>query len=154
MKKSNAGRPTKYNAKKHPPAALRLAMLGLTNDEMAESMAISPSTFSLWIVEHEEFSVALYDGRDGADSRIAKSLYQKALGYSCEETRVFCSEGQIVKETIKKNHPPDTGAASLWLKNRQSKRWRDKQEVEISADTGLSELLKERRKRADELEEF
>ena len=32
-------------------------------------------------------------------------------------------------------HPPDTQAASLWLRNRQPRLWRDKHEIDV-ADAG------------------
>ena len=35
------------------------------------------------------------------------------------------------------HHPPDTAAASLWLRNRQPKLWRDKHEIDV-ADAGES----------------
>ena len=36
-------------------------------------------------------------------------------------------------------HPPDTQAASLWLRNRQPHRWRDRHEVDV-ADPGTALL--------------
>ena len=34
-------------------------------------------------------------------------------------------------------YPPDTTAASLWLRNRQPRLWRDKHEIDV-ADAGES----------------
>ena len=52
--------------------------------------------------------------------------------------KIYRSEdGGVIKVPYEVHHPPDTQAASLWLRNRQPHRWRDKHEVEI-ADAGES----------------
>jgi hypothetical protein len=43
--------------------------------------------------------------------------------------------GEIVITPTVKHYPPDTSAATLWLKNRQGAVWRDKVEnVHVGAD--------------------
>jgi hypothetical protein len=42
-----------------------------------------------------------------------------------------------------KCYPPDTAAASLWLRNRQPAKWRDKTDVEHSGGISLTELAVE-----------
>jgi hypothetical protein len=48
-------------------------------------------------------------------------------------------DGAILQVPYQIEHPPDTQAASLWLRNRQPHRWRDRHEVEV-ADAGESLL--------------
>ena len=47
------------------------------------------------------------------------------------------AHGSVLQVPYQIEHPPDTQAASLWLRNRQPHRWRDRHEVEV-ADTGES----------------
>lgn len=46
--------------------------------------------------------------------------------------------------------PPDTTAGIFWLKNRKPKDWRDKQEVELSGNVGMTDALKKARERVNE----
>jgi hypothetical protein len=49
--------------------------------------------------------------------------------------RAQAYEGEVTLTPFVKHYPPDTHAASLWLRNRQSKRWRDRIE-HTGADGG------------------
>jgi hypothetical protein len=49
-----------------------------------------------------------------------------------------CSE--IVQTPIIKKYPPSEVACIFWLKNRQPKKWRDKQDVSISNPDGTGLL--------------
>jgi hypothetical protein len=49
--------------------------------------------------------------------------------------RAQAYEGEVTLTPLVKHYPPDTHAASLWLRNRQSKRWRDRIE-HTGADGG------------------
>lgn len=119
----NKGRPTKYNKEKHPKAAYKLALLGMSNDEIAELMCIDSATLYRWKDCHDEFCEALMGGGALADADVAKSLYERAIGYEHGEEKVFCFQGEIITHQTIKHYPPDTGAAALWLANRQRKRW-------------------------------
>ena len=73
---------------------------------------------------------------------IADSLYHRAKGYSHPAVKILSvaqgagqpSEVQEVPYT--EHYAPDTTAAIFWLKNRQPKKWRDKQEVEHTGPNG------------------
>jgi len=43
-------------------------------------------------------------------------------------------QGVPVVVDVEEEIPPDTTAAIFWLKNRQGKNWREKQELAITAD--------------------
>jgi len=80
-----AGRPSKYNPEHHPKSAFKLALLGATDKEMASIYEVEEKTINNWKKEFPEFLQALKDGKDEADSKVAKSLYKRALGYDFEE---------------------------------------------------------------------
>jgi len=59
------------------------------------------------------------------------------LGYEHKETITATFQGKITDSMeVTKHYPPDTPAATLWLKNRQPKLWRDKQDIELSGPNG------------------
>lgn len=129
----------KYKAE-YVDKAYRFCLLGCTNEQLAEIFNISVSTLHEWMKKYPKLSDAMYNGRDGADAEVVRSLYQRAKGYTCPETKaqyIFGEDGgQWVYAEMKKHYPPDTAAASLWLRNRQSARWRDKVENQLTGPEG------------------
>lgn len=103
---------------------------GLTDEQLAEKMEISPSTLYEWKVKYPEISEALKKGKEIVDIQVENALLKRALGYEYMEERVEISEkdGRKVIQTVKKVIP-DTAAQIFWLKNRRPGRWRDKPEI-------------------------
>lgn len=132
-KGNKGGRPTDYKPE-YADQGYKLALLGMTNEDMADLWGVAPSTIYKWFDEHIEFSEAVKDGREKADADVAKSFYQRAKGYTYREVREEWDENeQITKRVVYiKEQAPDPGAALNWLKNRQKDRWRDKVEHEHS----------------------
>jgi len=127
-KTNKGGRPTKYR-EEYAEQARKLCLLGYTDKELAEFFGVVESTINEWKLDHMEFSESLKSGKAIADADIAASLYEKAKGYSHPDVHISNFGGQITVTEITKHYPPDTAAAFIWLKNRQSKRWRDKVDV-------------------------
>ena len=132
--KHPGGRPTKYK-ESYPEQARKLCLLGYTDIQLADFFEVAESTVSLWKLEHPKFSEALKNGKEVADGEVAASFFQRAKGYSHPDTHISNYQGEITETPIIKHYPPDTAAAFIWLKNRQPKIWRDKQELEISGET-------------------
>lgn len=124
------GRPTKYKAA-YAKQVFKLCLLGATDDDIAEFFDVAVSTVNLWKLEHPKFSESIKAGKTKADAEVAESLRHRALGYSHADVDIRVVEGEIVETPITKHYPPDTAAAIFWLKNRQKKDWRDKQEQEV-----------------------
>ena len=103
---------------------------GLTDEQLAEKMEISPSTLYEWKVKYPEISEALKKGKEIVDIQVENALLKRALGYEYMEERVEISEkdGRKVIQTVKRVIP-DTAAQIFWLKNRRPGRWRDKPEI-------------------------
>lgn len=124
-------RPPKYDSAKHDDWGWSLAAMGATNEEIADYMGISKRTIQRWINEHETFAEALARGKGVSDSKVIRSLFERATGYDYEEERriiEYDKDGNVkpVKvEKYKKHAPPDVVAQIFWLKNRQRDRWRD-----------------------------
>lgn len=147
---NDGGRPAKYDPS-FAKQAQKLCALGATDIELADFFEINVRTLYRWRSEHEEFCQAVVAGKDGADDRVERAFYNRAVGYTFESEKVFQHQGQIVRAPTQEHVPPDSGAALNWLKNRRPDRWRDKQVVEhegsmeLNADAALAELLTELR---------
>ena len=125
-----AGRPSKFTTDLKKQIRY-LAEKGFTEQEIADALLIDQSSITHWKKKYPEFFTALKDWKSGADRKVERSLYERACGASHIETKVFCQDGDIIKEDVQKNYAPDTAAAFIWLKNRRPEDWRDKTELEV-----------------------
>lgn len=125
------GRPTDYRPE-YNNQAYKLCLLGHIDREMAEFFGVSEATFNIWKKKHSSFMESLRMGKEVADCDVAESLYHKARGFSHPEEKIFCSDGEVITYETRKQYPPDTGACMAWLKNRQPRLWREKQELETT----------------------
>lgn len=104
---------------------------GLTDEQIANNLGISKTTFYKYKKEHSELSELLKKGKEVIDTQVENALLKRALGYTYEEqsTETFLN-GNVKKKTITKHIPGDTTAQIFWLKNRRPDKWRDKNVVE------------------------
>lgn len=116
---NKAGRPTKYK-EAFNDQVFEMALLGLTDTQMATIIGINQDTFNEWKKVYPSFSESLTQGKENADGKVAKAMYKRALGLTIIE-EALTKDGQIVQ--LKKELPPDTPAAKHWLANRQRKLW-------------------------------
>lgn len=121
------GRPTKYTPAMAKKAA-KLALLGLTDKQMAAALDISERTLNGWKKEHPDFLQSIKGGKEVADAEVVNSLFKRALGYSHPAVKIMQHQGVPVKVRHIEHYPPDTVACIFWLKNRQPELWRDKVE--------------------------
>jgi hypothetical protein len=126
-----AGRPTLYQEIFNEQAE-KLCKLGATDTEIADFFEVDVSTINNWKISHPEFFESIKKGKILADSNVADRLYQRALGFEHDSEEIKVADGEVIRVPIRKIYPPDTVAAIFWLKNRRSKEWRDKQEIEQS----------------------
>jgi transcriptional regulator with XRE-family HTH domain len=134
------GRPTKYK-EEYDDQVYKLCLLGATDKEIADFFEVSESTINEWKRDYKSFSESLKKGKWLADANVAERLYQRALGYEHPEDDIKAYMGDIIITPTIKHYPPDPTAAIFWLKNRQSAKWRDKQEVDISNPDGTLNQL-------------
>ena len=94
---------------------------GLTDSEISKILGVDRATLWRWQQKYPEFRNTIKIGKELADERVKRSLYEKAIGYQHGE-QAF---------------PPDTTAAIFWLKNRDPERWRDKTEHDTKVEITL-----------------
>jgi len=129
--------------------ARRLALLGATDQEMADTIGIDQVTLDRWKARHTEFGIAIEYGKIRADGEIAESLFNRARGMSVPAVKIFQGtlEGGPVIVPHQEHLPPDVGAAKLWLSRRRPDLWREKQQIDVtgSIEHRLSQMTEEER---------
>jgi hypothetical protein len=126
-----AGRPSKYKPE-YAEQAYKLCLLSATDKDIADFFEVDEATINRWKEKYPEFCESLKAGKAEADAHVADRLYQRAMGYSHPEEKIFQHNGEPVVVPTTRHYPPDVTAAIFWLKNRQRDKWRDKQDVEVS----------------------
>lgn len=113
-----------------PEGLLRIegwARDGLTDEQIAHNIGIAVSTLNNWKNSYVEFMDALKQGKEVVDRQVENALLKSALGFDFTEQMVT-NAGEVVD--VQKYSKPNTTAQIFWLKNRKTKEWRDRQEIE------------------------
>jgi hypothetical protein len=137
--KRPAHRPSAYKPE-YAEQAYKLCLLGATDKKLGDFFNVSEQTINAWKLARTDFLESITRGKEGADAEIAEALFHRAKGYEHFEDDIRTvtlpagKGSEIVITPTIKHYPPDTQAASLWLRNRQPKLWRDKTEVTHAND--------------------
>lgn len=119
------GRPPAEYKKEYADLAFKFCLLGCPDKQLALHFGISESVLTKWKSKYPEFKASIKAGREEADAHVGESLYQRAMGYSHPEEKIFNNNGVIVRTTTIKHYPPDPTSMIFWLKNRHREYWRD-----------------------------
>jgi len=118
-----AGRPSPYKPD-FARIAERLCRNGATDIEVADVLGISVRTFYRWCLLHDEFTAAVRVGKDAADDRVERALYQRAVGYDYVAEKIVTPKGGgPVAVPYMVHIPADVRAALHWLAIRRPKPW-------------------------------
>lgn len=162
----SGGRPSDYNEK----VKSRLLEIkawcrdGATNEEIAESLGINPSTLYEYKKAYPEFSNALKEGKAVVDIKVENALLNNALGYDYEEETVVMEktveykDGKKYKEIIiprkikvTKHKESETKATMFWLQNRKPDTWKNRQTFDGNLKiTKLEDLMNENNEESEE----
>ncbi|MBA4852054.1 hypothetical protein [Emticicia sp. BO119] len=134
--------------------AYNYCLLGATDEDLAKFFEVAESTINNWKKNNPSFLESIKKAKEFADVEVVKSLYKRATGYNYKEVTSikFDKKGGSIEDVdeeildedflpdegngftktkvVTKEVIPDTTAQIFWLKNRQPKYWRDKQEVD------------------------
>lgn len=130
------GRPTDYK-----PELLEIVgsmcLSGATDSEIADEIGVSVSTLYNWRGKYPEFLAVMKYGKEQADQRVERGLYQRAVGFEYPAVKVsFDKDGTPLFAQYREYYPPDTTAAKHWLNNRDRANWREKIEQEVTGKDG------------------
>ena len=136
-----AGRPSPYKPD-FARIAERLCRNGATDIEVADILGISVRTFYRWCLLHDEFTAAVRTGKEAADDRVERALYQRAVGYDYVAEKIVTTRGGgPVAIPYNMHIPADVRAALHWLAIRRPKPWARAPEP----DTDIAAIIAERR---------
>ena len=112
--------------------------LVLRDADLADFFGVSINTIGNRKAAHEAFLGALKVGKDEADARVERSLYQRAIGYEADAVKIFmpANAKKPVYAPYREKVHPDTTAMIFWLKNRRPDLWRDKTDHELTGKDG------------------
>lgn len=130
---AEVGRPSLYK-EEYCEQAKKLCLLGAIDTEIADFFGVCEKTLNNWKHEHPEFLQSIKEGKLIADAEVANSLYNRAIGYSHHEDKIFNNNGEPLIVPTTKHYPPDPTSIAIWLNNRQSAKWRQRQEEAAGAD--------------------
>ncbi|QNQ08857.1 helix-turn-helix domain-containing protein [Sphingomonas alpina] len=105
--------------------ARELYAQGLTDRELAAAFGVARSTIFRWRAAYPEFAEATRLGKDVADDRVERALYERAIGYEEEAVSVYRPVGaeEPVIVRYKREVRPDVTAALQWMRARRPKIW-------------------------------
>ena len=103
--------------------------LGGTTADLAEALAIHPRSLER---RRGEICRTLKEAKADADAQVEKSLFQRATGYSHEDTYFSQYEGEVTATPYIKHYAPDVTACIFWLKNRKPAEWRERSDAQIN----------------------
>jgi hypothetical protein len=130
--KNPVGRPTLYKPE-YAEQAVELVGFGATDKDLAKHFKVHVDTIEEWKKVYPEFSESIKTAKDQVDTKVVRSLFERAMGYHHPETKIVTFEGEITDQIdVERYYPPDATALIFWLKNRQPSQWRDRQDVAIS----------------------
>jgi len=127
--------------KEYAPQAFKLIRMGATQVDIAEFFGVSTGTVRKWAMTHPEMARALTRTDDEATVLVELSLFNRAIGYSYPDVDIRVVDGKIFKTEVMRHVPPDVTAAIFWLKNRKPERWRDKVDLNFSANPIIRSIL-------------
>jgi hypothetical protein len=139
-----AGRPSQYKPE-FARIAERLCRNGATDIEVADILGVSVRTFYRWCLLHDEFTAAVRLGKDAADDRVERALYQRAVGYDYTAEKIVTPRGGgPVTVPYMLHVPADVRAAMHWLAIRRPKPWA----AQAEPPTDIAAIIGEARLRA------
>lgn len=118
---------------------------GWTNDEIADHIGITQSTFYEWQKKHPEFSEVLKEPKEYCVAKVENAVFARATGIEKtiheKETVTVEKDGKKTVTTTEKDgvcyYPPDTRAAIFYLTNRAGSDWKQKQQTEVTGNLSI-----------------
>lgn len=146
---SKVGRPTDYKPEYCEQVERFCAVMGTLDEDVAQFFGVAVSTVYEWKKAHPEFSEAIKRGKAHTDRKVVEKLIDRAVGasymqqkevklktvtYDPKTFKKVSEDERVEVVTLEMTAPPDTQAIALFLHNRRSDLFKQKQSLELSAD--------------------
>lgn len=132
-------RPVKYEERFDYMAEVACREGGFTDWKLGKLFDVAISTITNWKRNYPSFLEAVKRGKDDFDTMaVEDSLLKQCLGYTFTETTMEPNKkGELkVIKIVEKHAPANSTSTKFFLKNRNPKRWRDRQQFEHSGPDG------------------
>ena len=130
--------PLKYNPAYHDDWAWSLAIKGATDQDIADAFHVSRRTIIRWRQTYPSFNEACQHGKEVADAKVKRSLYERAVGFEYQEKESVIDvdprtgeQKPVRVRTLTKKAVPDTMAQMYWLNNRCRDEFSQTQKVTL-----------------------
>ncbi len=140
IRRNRGGRPPRYRPEYARIAGLMLKR-GATISELAEAFGVSNRAIHWWQTQHAEFLDQFLQLSEFVNTRVERSLAERAIGYSYDAVKIFHHKGKPVIVPTKEHVPPDISAIKYFLTARKPKEWQIKDQVEVTGDDAFRELF-------------
>lgn len=117
------------------------ALVGYTNEEIADLIGVERNTFARWLVDHPSLAISIQKARVDDHVRVVRSVHRAANGFRHKETKLHVINNKVRKTDVTRVYPPSMDAARLLLTNRQGDRWKDKSGGDSGNTLNLSLIL-------------
>jgi hypothetical protein len=128
------GRPSKYESRVKPYLKeIKEWRVVMTEEQIAETLGISYSSFRSYKNKYEELQQALEIGKRHLVADLMSTMIKLAKGYSYDEVEVIEDEKNGKTKKVKTRvQPPNVVAIDKLLKNLDPENWTDKpREVDL-----------------------
>jgi hypothetical protein len=135
-RKGGPGRPAWKITGNERKKIIELVKLGLTESQICEAFGFTQRALQYVKAKDETFFHSIREARKISDAKVEVALYERALGYSHQEEKIFCNKsGKIVRAATIKHYPPDVEACQFWLTNRKAENWKNKNDIDLGKGT-------------------
>src|SRR5512133_2309868 len=111
----------------YPQEAYEMALLGLSDGEMARIWGVTEATLSLWKRTKPGFAEKIVEGREKPNREVVKAFYRSCIGYDYFEDEVHSYKGTHEVVRVQKHVPGDKWAQLKWLSLRMREQWSETQ---------------------------
>jgi len=132
-------RPVKYEERFDYMAEVACREGGFTDWKLGKLFDVSISTITNWKRNYPSFLTAVKRGKDDFDTMaVEESLMKQCLGYTFVETTMEPGKNGELKviKVVEKHTPPNSTSTKFFLRNRNPRRWPNKQQFEHSGPDG------------------
>ena len=151
---ADANRRPIYDAERHPRIGRNLALLGLTDAQIAEELGVSTSHYYEMRERHIGFDEAIRNAKALFDGEVAAAIAKNIIGYTAKEQRAVVFKDRVEIAEVEVHIPGDGKLGMQWLRQRQGGIWREKIIVEdASADREAIEAYQRRMAQAEQDEQ-
>jgi hypothetical protein len=121
----------------YPELVFNMAILGLTEKEMATILGVCIETFNYWKKAKRGFGSKLEKGKRPANAKVARHFYLNCIDRYVEEEQVVVVDHEIHKVKVKKFQKGNWQAQAKFLALRERALYAEVKQLEITNNVNV-----------------